>query len=532
MEKQTQFTLKKIRSDGGGEFINHEMAGWCKDNGIVHAVNAPYSSVQNAFAERRMRIIINDTRTLLIDSGLPTSLWGYAATHSIYIRNRLPSKNNTSPHELMFQRKSRIDHLKPFGCAAFAWFPDRYREEGKLNARANRNVLVGFEEGTSNARLYNVEDHRFFSSRDVRYFENVYPAKGETVKGLSFLKTQWEISEPVGALDSVGVSKKTPIDEDEDNVVQEPNLHDDNESSDDEQRPPTPEESTPEPISRQSSYAPSRWSSRSPMVTRYNARVAEMRRKAEALRQRRESTELREESVELQRGTVIDEDLPVEDSDTSDHPMAMMVVLQTSATMTHALDGPDADAWQAFLDKELDSIDKAGSWTLVNEEDIPTGVRPIDSRLVLALKMDPTAGDNHICKTRLVAKGFSQRQGIDFYDTFSPVGHRHSFRQLMTIVADVDLEVQGLDIATAFLHGDLEEEIYMKLPKEVTKGKRQVARLRKALYGLKQAGCCWNDKIDGWLRQQGWKASPEDRSSFLHKEKSNCSFIFMLTIQI
>jgi hypothetical protein len=188
----------------------------------------------------------------------------------------------------------------------------------------------------------------------------------------------------------------------------------------------------------------------------------------------------------------------------------MIVVLQTPATMTHALDGPDAEAWQASLDKELASIDKAGTWILVNEEDIPASVRPIDSRLVLALKMDPTGGDNHICKTRLVAKGFSQRPGIDFYDTFSPVGHRQSFRQLMTIVADLDLEVQGLDIATAFLHGDLEEEIYMKLPKEVTKGKRQVARLRKALYGLKQAGRCWNDKIDAWLRQQGWKASPED----------------------
>lgn len=105
-------------------------------------------------------------------------------------------------------------------------------------------------------------------------------------------------------------------------------------SSVDEKRPPTPEESTPEPISRQSSYAPSRQSSRSPIVTRYNARVAEMRRKAEALRQRRESTELREESVELQRGTVIDEDLPDEDSDTSDDPMAMMVVLQTPDTCT------------------------------------------------------------------------------------------------------------------------------------------------------------------------------------------------------
>jgi accessory colonization factor AcfC len=80
----------------------------------------------------------------------------------------------------------------------------------------------------------------------------------------------------------------------------------------------------------------------------------------------------------------------------------------------------------------------------------------------------------------------------------------------MTIVADLDLEVQGLDVATTFLQGGLEEEIYMKLPNDVIIGKRQAARLRKALYALKQAGRCWNDKIDAWLRHQGWKASPED----------------------
>ena len=139
-------------------------------------------------------------------------------------------------------------------------------------------------------------------------------------------------------------------------------------------------------------------------------------------------------------------------------------------------------------------------------------LQPIGSRLVLDIKLDPSGGDDHVFKTRLVGKGFTQRPGIDFYDTYSPVGHRQSFRQLLSLAAVQDWEVEAVDIRTAFLHGDLEETMYMKLPPEVASryGNKNIALLKKALYGLKQAGRCWNDKLDAWLQTQGWTSSDDD----------------------
>jgi hypothetical protein len=209
------------------------------------------------------------------------------------------------------------------------------------------------------------------------------------------------------------------------------------------------------------------------------------------------------------------------DSDTSDDPMAILAyiaVTETPSNMQKALQGPDAAAWQAGLDSELSSINQAGTWDLVDKADVPEGIRPIDSRLVLALKLDPTGGDNHVCKVRLVAKGFTQRPGIDYVDTFSPVGHRQSLRLMLSLAASLDLEVQALDIKTAFLHGTLQETIYMYLPPEVS-GRHKVARLKKALYGLKQAGRCWNEEIDTWLRSKGWQPNDDDACVYILREQ-------------
>ena len=91
-------------------------------------------------------------------------------------------------------------------------------------------------------------------------------------------------------------------------------------------------------------------------------------------------------------------------------------------------------------------------------------------------------------KARLVVKGFSQRKGVDFNEIFSPVVKMTSIRAVLSLAATLDLEVEQMDVKTAFLHGGLEEEIYMKQPDGfLIEGKEDcVCRLRKSLYGLKQ----------------------------------------------
>jgi hypothetical protein len=211
----------------------------------------------------------------------------------------------------------------------------------------------------------------------------------------------------------------------------------------------------------------------------------------------------------------------------------MLASLDVPSSTQAALVGPDGKEWRAAIDKELAAIESFGTYTLHDETEMPKGTKPIGARLVLAVKRDPTGGNNHKLKARLCAKGFTQRPGIEYTDTFSPTGHRQSFRQFMSIVASSNLEVKGFDVSSAFLHGELEEEVWMRFPKEVATEHRagKIARLRKSLYGLKQAGKCWNDRLDKWLKGEGWTANATDACLYTLRN-SNGAISLMLYLHV
>ena len=105
-----------------------------------------------------------------------------------------------------------------------------------------------------------------------------------------------------------------------------------------------------------------------------------------------------------------------------------------------------------------------------------------------------------------MAKGFTQREGIDYNEIFSPVSCKDSFRIIIALVAHYDLELHQMDIKTAFLNGDLEENVYMAQPKGfVVKGKERMGcRSKKSIYGLKQASRQWYLKFDSTIRKFGF----------------------------
>ena len=115
-------------------------------------------------------------------------------------------------------------------------------------------------------------------------------------------------------------------------------------------------------------------------------------------------------------------------------------------------------------------------------------------------------------KSRLVVKGFEQKKGIDFDEIISPVVKMTSIRTILSIAASLDLEVEKLDVKTAFLHGDLEEEIYMEQPEgfEVSVKKHMVCKLNKSLYGLKQAPRQWYKKFDSFMKSQTYTKTYSD----------------------
>ncbi|CAL2256689.1 unnamed protein product [Prunus armeniaca] len=113
--------------------------------------------------------------------------------------------------------------------------------------------------------------------------------------------------------------------------------------------------------------------------------------------------------------------------------------------------------WFAAMKSELNSMEKNGVWKLVT---LPQGCKPIGSKWVYETKLD-SKGQIDRYKARLVAKGFTQKEGIDFNENFSPVSTKDSLRVIMALVAHFDLHLHQMDVKTAFLNGDLEEDIYM-----------------------------------------------------------------------
>lgn len=149
------------------------------------------------------------------------------------------------------------------------------------------------------------------------------------------------------------------------------------------------------------------------------------------------------------------------------------------------------------MTKELNALDANNTWELVK---LPKGKKPIACRWVYKIKYK-TYGTIERHKARLVAKRFTQQEGVDFHETFSPVVKFNTIRCLVSLAVKRKWNIHQFDVNNAFLHGDLHEEVYMKFPPrhQVASSSSIVCKLKKSLYGLKQASRQWYDKLSHWV---------------------------------
>jgi hypothetical protein len=161
--------------------------------------------------------------------------------------------------------------------------------------------------------------------------------------------------------------------------------------------------------------------------------------------------------------------------------------------------------WNAAMDTEFQALLKNDTWSLCSR---PLGKNMVPCKWVFKLKRRPDGSIEHH-KARLVAVGYLQKSGIDFHDTFNPVIKPSIVRMVLTIAVSFNWDIRQLDVSNAFLHGILEEEIYMTQPKgfEDPVHPHFVCKLHKSLYGLKQSPRAWFHRLSTALLSLGFHSS-------------------------
>jgi hypothetical protein len=231
------------------------------------------------------------------------------------------------------------------------------------------------------------------------------------------------------------------------------------------------------------------------------------------------------------------------------------VMAASEIPFSEAIHGADKDEWKDAILSEIKSLVINDTWDVVDK---PDHAKVVGCRSVLRNKY---AADGTLDrrKARIVAKGFTQRPGIDFHDTFAPVARLSSLRLLMALAAKYNLKISQLDVTSAYLNGKIDTEVFMEKPALLQEmlqriineeeddhtlvkkarvmlrdlqGENKICRLRKALYGLRQAGRQWNYEIDKTMKRAGLVPTNADPCVYVDKNTRTFVLIYVDDILI
>lgn len=526
-EKQTGLNLKCLRSDNGGEFCNSKFQDYFSSQGIKHQTTVPETPSQNGVSERQNRIILDKVRSMLIDANLTESYWAEAANYAVYLKNRSPTRavKGTTPEEKWSGKRVDLSHVRIFGCLAYNHIPKSKRN--KLQPRSKRMIFVGVHEDTKAYRLIDPDNPKVVQKGlDVIFDESSFFRDSHS--------QNLDVQRKPKCSSNSGVMEFLTEDPVSRGNIRPVTMADDAAKNDETSEPSVsghPSSSTEETAKRDG-----------PNISRDS-----LDSDSEETLEVDSSRNISQDSLELD-STLLRQVIPElftedgsspshNDSDgnersarvktkpkwTEDYVMLQVVSNQNFSsslnlipeTVHEALSGPDQQLWRKAINVEVKS------WkdnNVLDEVNRPRNVKPIKTKWVFSIKRDIEKQARH--KARLVAKGYSQRSGIDFEETFSPVVRHATMRLMFALAANLDLEIEHLDVSTAFLYGDLKEEIFIEPPEGFPCSEGKVFRLKKAIYGLKQSARSWNSKADDQLISLGFIRSKYEPCIYFKKVDS------------
>lgn len=202
---------------------------------------------------------------------------------------------------------------------------------------------------------------------------------------------------------------------------------------------------------------------------------------------------------------------------------SLMTAEPDPTTWEEALRSKNREGWIAAAEREFTSLQEHSVFQVCM---LPEHRRAIGCKMVFKTKFEAN-GDIAKLKCRFVAKGFAQREGIDYNETFAPVLHYKTLRLLINIATCLDMEIKQGDVPTAFLNATCNEELYMKIP-EGMKDKHppgSVYRLLKTLYGIKQAPRAWNEDLNNSIMAMGYKRCMKDSCVYIKTSQTGKQII-------
>ena len=513
---KTQFekSVKMIRSDNGLEFTSTSMTSFYGQHGIIQQTSLVDAPQQNGCVERKHRHVLEVARALLFQASLPIEFWGECVLTAAHLINRTPTPllNGLTPHDKLFSTPPNFTHLRVFGCLCYAHYKDRSKD--KFSPRSRRCVFLGYPHGKKGWKVMDLESKKMIISRDVKFDENTFPfatsqSQSSSTPFPTIIGSDWSWT-------SLACDNVTPFHELGGASVTPPHTR----SSTDTETPLSPV-SAPSPMPLSDTDAVHRDS----LMTASDIAAPSLGR---GHRVRKPPSHLHDyvcHTVQVHPPS----SRPSIGSSGTRFPLANYVTYQhfssshskflgaiTAGVEPHSFNEAMQDPhWRQAMQTEIEALERNGTWTIT---DLPPGKKPIGCKWVYKLKYK-SDGTIERHKARLVVRGDTQVEGLDFDETFAPVAKLVSVRLFLTVAVIKGWELHQLDINNAFLHGDLHEEVYMRFPPGFsTSHPNKVCRLQKSLYGLRQSPRNWFAKLTAALRRYGFIQSHADHTLFTYRK--------------
>lgn len=483
VETQSERKVKKLRTDNGLEFCNREFDSYCKQEGIVRHRTCTYTPQQNGVAERLNRSIMNKVRSMLSESGLGQKIWAEAAATAVYLINRSPSSaiEFKVPEEVWTSAMPNLSGLKRFGCLVYI-----HTDDGKLKPRAKRGVFTGYPEGVKGFKVWLLDEQKCVISRNVvfredKVFKNLSKDDEES-QDLQSVPEQRMVNLELGE------SSGEPMSD-----VQGGDIA------------PVPDEESNE---EQAPVVGSERSLDDYLLARDRPR-------------RQTAPPVRLGDYECEFVVAYDEEFSI----------LMCLIAEDGSSepgsFQEAMKHADRDKWLEAAKEEMMSLIKNKTWKLI---DRPVGKKTIECRWLFKKKPGILGVEDPRHKARLVAKGYSQKEGVDYQEIFAPVVKHVSIRYMLSAVVHHDMELQQIDVKTAFLHGEIEEFIVMEQPEGFVDKKypEKVCQLERSLYGLKQSPRQWNKRFDDFMKVIQFSRSEYDSCVYYKVIEKTYEYIYLL----